>query len=68
MTLTRSQTYTLRFTGAPEGAAITVSHPAGGIQSANDDGSYTLAAETYQYTIKLKGYRTCKGEITLAKD
>ena len=68
VTLTRSQTYTLRFTGAPEGAAITVSHPAGGIQSANDDGSYTLAAETYQYTIKLKGYRTCKGEITLAKD
>ena len=68
VTLTRSPTYTLRFTGAPEGAVITVSHPAGGVQTANDDGSYTLAAETYAYTVKLKGYRTFKGEIAIAKD
>ena len=68
VTLTRSPTYTLRFTGAPEGAVITVSHPAGGVQTANDDGSYTLAAETYAYAVKLKGYRTFKGEIAIAKD
>lgn len=66
VTLVRGEAHTLSFTGIPEGATVTVSHAEAGVQTANADGSYTLAPAEYSYTVKLKGYKTVKGTVTIS--
>lgn len=68
VTLTRSPTYTLRFTGRTGGCGHHRLPSGGRRPDRQRRRSYTLAAETYAYAVKLKGYRTFKGEIAIAKD
>lgn len=66
--LTALTAYQVKFNVAPEGAAVTLTHPVGGtIKEA--DGSYKLyLGETYAYTVTKEGYITVSGSFTAAKN
>ena len=67
VTLTKNASHDLTFTGVPAGAVVTVTHETGGVQQPESDSAncYKLVPATYSYTVKLKGYKTVKGEVTI---
>ena len=67
VTLTKNASHDLTFTGVPAGAVVTVTHKTGGVQQPESDSAncYKLVPATYSYTVKLKGYKTVKGEVTI---
>ena len=67
VTLTKNDSYDLRFTDVPAGAVVTVTHETGGVQQPESDNAnrYKLVPATYSYTVKLKGYKTVKGVVTI---
>ena len=67
VSLVRGTSHKLSFTNVPDGAVVTVTHATAGVQTPNADGSYDLAPATYTYTVKLQGFKTFKGEITIGE-
>ncbi|GEM_PF-816335 len=65
VSLVQSAQYELTFDIDHDGASVTVTHPLGGVQSAETDGTYKLYNGTYNYRIKLLGYSTVKGTVTI---
>lgn len=67
--LTALTAYQVKFNVAPEGAAVTLTHPVGGTITADENGAYIVyAGETYAYTVAKAGYITVSGSFTAAKN
>lgn len=67
--LTALTAYQVKFNVAPEGAAVTLTHPVGGTIAADGNGAYIVyAGETYAYTVAKAGYITVSGSFTAAKN
>ena len=67
--LTALKAYQVKFNVAPEGAAVTLTHPVGGTIAADGNGAYIVyAGETYAYTVAKAGYITVSGSFTAAKN
>ena len=67
--LTALKAYQVKFNVAPEGAAVTLTHPVGGTIAADENGAYIVyAGETYAYTVAKAGYITVSGSFTAAKN
>lgn len=67
--LTALKAYQVKFNVAPEGAAVTLTHPVGGTIKPEADGGYKLyLGETYAYTVAKAGYITVSGSFTAAKN
>ena len=66
--LTALTAYQVKFNVAPEGAAVTLTHPVGGTIKPEADGGYKLyLGETYAYTVAKADYITVSGSFTAAK-
>lgn len=67
--LTALKAYQVKFNVAPEGAAVTLTHPVGGTIAADGNGAYIVyAGETYAYTVAKADYITVSGSFTAAKN
>ena len=67
--LTALKAYQVKFNVAPEGAAVTLTHPVGGTIAADENGAYIVyAGETYAYTVAKANYITVSGSFTAAKN
>lgn len=67
--LTALTAYQVKFNVAPEGAAVTLTHPVGGTITADENGAYIVyAGETYAYTVAKAEYITVSGSFTAAKN
>lgn len=67
--LTALKAYQVKFNVAPEGAAVTLTHPVGGTITADGNGAYIVyAGETYAYTVAKADYITVSGSFTAAKN
>ena len=67
--LTALKAYQVKFNVAPEGAAVTLTHPVGGTIAADENGAYIVyAGETYAYTVAKADYITVSGSFTAAKN
>lgn len=67
--LTALTAYQVKFNVAPEGAAVTLTHPVGGTIAADENGAYIVyAGETYAYTVAKADYIPVHGSITAAED
>lgn len=67
--LTALTAYQVKFNVAPEGAAVTLTHPVGGRITADGNGAYIVyAGETYAYTVAKAEYITVSGSFTAAKN
>lgn len=67
--LTALKAYQVKFNVAPEGAAVTLTHPVGGPIAADGNGAYIVyAGETYAYTVAKADYITVSGSFTAAKN
>lgn len=67
--LTALTAYQVKFNVAPEGAAVTLTHPVGGTIKPEADGGYKLyLGETYAYTVTKAEYITVSGSFTAAKN
>lgn len=67
--LTALTAYQVKFNVAPEGAAVTLTHPVGGTIAADGNGAYIVyAGETYAYTVAKAEYITVSGSFTAAKN
>lgn len=67
--LTALKAYQVKFNVAPEGAAVTLTHPVGDTIAADGNGAYIVyAGETYAYTVAKAGYIPVHGSITAAED
>lgn len=67
--LTALTAYQVKFNVAPEGAAVTLTHPVGGTIKPEADGGYKLyLGETYAYTVAKAEYIPVHGSITAAED
>lgn len=67
--LTALKAYQVKFNVAPEGAAVTLTHPVGGTIKPETDGGYKLyLGETYAYTVTKAEYIPVHGSITAAED
>ena len=67
--LTALKAYQVKFNVAPEGAAVTLTHPVGGTIAADENGAYIVyAGETYAYTVAKAEYITVSGSFTAAKN
>lgn len=67
--LTALKAYQVKFNVAPEGAAVTLTHPVGGTIKPETDGGYKLyLGETYAYTVTKADYIPVHGSITAAED
>lgn len=67
--LTALKAYQVKFNVAPEGAAVTLTHPVGGTITADENGAYIVyAGETYAYTVAKADYITVSGSFTAAKN
>lgn len=67
--LTALTAYQVKFNVAPEGAAVTLTHPVGDTIAADENGAYIVyAGETYAYTVAKAGYITVSGSFTAAKN
>ena len=67
--LTALKAYQVKFNVAPEGAAVTLTHPVGGTITADENGAYIVyAGETYAYTVAKANYITVSGSFTAAKN
>ena len=67
--LTALTAYQVKFNVAPEGAAVTLTHPVGGMIAADENGAYIVyAGETYAYTVAKAEYITVSGSFTAAKN
>lgn len=67
--LTAMKAYQVKFNVAPEGAAVTLTHPVGGTIAADGNGAYIVyAGETYAYTVAKADYITVSGNFTAAKN
>lgn len=67
--LTALTAYQVKFNVAPEGAAVTLTHPVGGTIKPEADGGYKLyLGETYAYTVAKADYVPVHGSITAAED
>lgn len=67
--LTALTAYQVKFNVAPEGAAVTLTHPVGGTIKPGADGGYKLyLGETYAYTVAKAEYITVSGSFTAAKN
>ncbi len=67
--LTALTAYQVKFNVAPEGAAVTLTHPVGGTIKPEADGGYKLyLGETYAYTVAKENYITVSGSFTAAKN
>lgn len=67
--LTALKAYQVKFNVAPEGAAVTLTHPVGGTITADENGAYIVyAGETYAYTVTKANYIPVHGSITAAED
>lgn len=67
--LTALTAYQVKFNVAPEGAAVTLTHPVGGTIAADENGAYIVyAGETYAYTVAKAEYITVSGSFTAAKN
>lgn len=67
--LTALKAYQVKFNVAPEGAAVTLTHPVGDTIKPEADGGYKLyLGETYAYTVAKADYITVSGSFTAAKN
>ena len=67
--LTALKAYQVKFNVAPEGAAVTLTHPVGSTIAADENGAYIVyAGETYAYTVAKADYITASGSFTAAKN
>lgn len=67
--LTALTAYQVKFNVAPEGAAVTLTHPVGGTIKPEADGGYKLyLGENYAYTVAKADYITVSGSFTAAKN
>lgn len=67
--LTALTAYQVKFNVAPEGAAVTLTHPVSGTIKPETDGGYKLyLGETYAYTVTKAEYIPVHGSITAAED
>lgn len=67
--LTALTAYQVKFNVAPEGAAVTLTHPVGGKITADENGAYIVyAGETYAYTVAKADYITVSGSFTAARN
>lgn len=67
--LTALTAYQVKVNVAPEGAAVTLTHPVGGTITADENGAYIVyAGETYAYTVAKAEYITVSGSFTAAKN
>ena len=67
--LTALKAYQVKFNVAPEGAAVTLTHPVGSTITADENGAYIVyAGETYAYTVAKENYITVSGSFTAAKN
>lgn len=67
--LTALTAYQVKFNVAPEGAAVTLTHPVGATIAADENGAYIVyAGETYAYTVTKADYITVSGSFTAAKN
>lgn len=67
--LTALKAYQVKFNVAPEGAAVTLTHPVGDTIAADENGTYIVyAGETYAYTVAKADYITVSGSFTAAKN
>lgn len=67
--LTALKAYQVKFNVAPEGAAVTLTHPVGSTITADENGAYIVyAGETYAYTVAKAKYITVSGSFTAAKN
>lgn len=67
--LTALTAYQVKFNVAPEGAAVTLTHPVGDTIAADENGTYIVyAGETYAYTVAKADYITVSGSFTAAKN
>lgn len=67
--LTALTAYQVKFNVAPEGAAVTLTHPVSGTIEPETDGGYKLyLGETYAYTVTKAEYIPVHGSITAAED
>lgn len=67
--LTALTAYQVKFNVAPEGAAVTLTHPVGSTIAADENGAYIVyAGETYAYTVAKADYITVSGSFTTAKN
>ena len=67
--LTALKAYQVKFNVAPEGAAVTLTHPVGDTIAADGNGAYIVyAGETYAYTVAKADYITVSGSFTAAKN
>lgn len=67
--LTALKAYQVKFNVAPEGAAVTLTHPVGDTIKPEADGGYKLyLGETYAYTVAKENYITVSGSFTAAKN
>ena len=67
--LTALTAYQVKFNVAPEGAAVTLTHPVGGTIAADENGAYIVyLGETYAYTVAKEDYITVSGSFTAAKN
>lgn len=67
--LTALTAYQVKFNVAPEGAAVTLTHPVGGTITADENGAYIVyLGETYAYTVAKANYITVSGSFTAAKN
>lgn len=67
--LTALTAYQVKFNVAPEGAAVTLTHPVGDTITADENGAYIVyAGETYAYTVAKENYITVSGSFTAAKN
>lgn len=67
--LTALKAYQVKFNVAPEGAAVTLTHPVGGMITADENGAYIVyLGETYAYTVAKANYITVSGSFTAAKN
>lgn len=67
--LTALTAYQVKFNVAPEGAAVTLTHPVGSTIAADGNGAYIVyAGETYAYTVAKADYITVSGSFTAAKN
>ena len=64
--LEESQKYDLTFDVTPGAAVVKVTHPTEGLQTAESGTTYNLyRGNTYDYTVRLKGYLTVKDTVTI---
>ena len=69
LTLAENTKRSLTFNVAPDSAAIILTHATQGAQTPVSGSTYSLyEGETYSYTVRLSGYVTVKGTVTVGSD